>query len=97
MVEAGGKIAYCENMKNITVSLSDDAYRQARVKAAQAGRSLSSIVREHLESFGHEPSEFERLKAQEHRLREKMDAAGRGLKAAGNLSRDDLHDRHLSR
>ena len=32
-------------MKNITVSISDDVYRAARVWAAQRGTSLSNVVR----------------------------------------------------
>lgn len=35
-------------MKNITVSLEDELYREARVAAAQAGTSVTALVREFL-------------------------------------------------
>ncbi len=36
-------------MKNITVSIDDETYRQARIKAAEQGTSVSALVREFLE------------------------------------------------
>ena len=36
-------------MKNITVSIDDETYRQARVKAAENGTSVSALVRGFLE------------------------------------------------
>lgn len=80
-------------MKNLTVSLDDHFYGRARVKAAQMGRSLSSIVREFLESFAAEKSEFERLHEMELDLRRKMDARGSGFSAAERLTRDEIYDR----
>ena len=38
-------------MKNITVTVDDDAYRQARIIAAQRGTSVSALVREYLSSL----------------------------------------------
>ena len=35
-------------MRNITVSVDDETYRQARVVAAQRGTSVSALVREFL-------------------------------------------------
>lgn len=42
-------------MKNITVSVDDETYRLARVKAAERGTSVSAMVREYLNSvpFGY--------------------------------------------
>ena len=38
-------------MKNVTVSLDDATYRNARRRAAEADRSLSSVVREALQAY----------------------------------------------
>ena len=84
-------------MKNVTVSLDDHIYHRARVKAAQAGRSLSSMVREYLESVGTEESDFDRLKRMQEELFVEMDAKGIGLKASENLARDELYDERFDR
>lgn len=84
-------------MKNVTVSLDDESYRRARVKAAQAGRSLSSMVRECIDGIGSERSEFERLHAMELELRKKLDLRGAGLIASENLSRDEIYDSRFRR
>ena len=76
-------------MKNVTVSLDDATYRAARVKAAEAGRSLSAMVRDYLNGLGSGESEFERLHRQELELRKNLDDfSGNDL-----LSRDELHER----
>lgn len=78
-------------MKNVTVSLDDETYRQARRRAAQVDRSLSSVVREFLQQFGAEESTFDRLAREERELREQIgDFSG-----ADRLSRDALHERGL--
>ncbi len=41
-------------MKNITVSIEDDLYRRARVRAAEEGTSVSRVVRETLTKFAHQ-------------------------------------------
>ena len=38
-------------MKNITVSVDDETYRRARVRAAELGTSVSAVVRDFLSSF----------------------------------------------
>lgn len=38
-------------MKNITVSVDDEVYRQARVAAAKEGTSVSALVAEYLKAF----------------------------------------------
>lgn len=85
----------CEIMKNVTVSLDDETYRAARVKAAEAGRSLSALVREFLQQLGSGESEFERLHREELELRKKLE--GSGFRASDRMSRDELHDRALQR
>ena len=89
-------------MKNITVTVDDQTYRQARIKAAERDTSVSALVKSFLvglsngmEGDGH--SEFVRLAAEEQRLRERLFAVGKGLRAADNLPREALHDRHALR
>jgi len=76
-------------MKNVTVSLDDDTYRNARVRAAEMGRSLSALVREYLRELGSEESEFERLHKHELEMRKKIT----GFSGNDLLSRDEIHER----
>lgn len=76
-------------MKNITVSLDDETYRQARMIAAQQDTSVSALVKRFLRELGSGESEAERLKRQERALRERITA----FRAADRLSRDEVHDR----
>ena len=38
-------------MKNITVTLDDETYRKARIRAAELDTSVSAIVRKYLTQF----------------------------------------------
>lgn len=51
------------SVKRITVSVSDDVYRQARIPAAELGKSLSALVAEFLNSLSEREAEFARLEA----------------------------------
>jgi len=80
-------------MKNITVSLDDEIYRRARIKAAEKNSSVSALVRGFLVQLTTGESEAERRK----RLQAETIAAIRAqqlFRAADRLSRDDLHGRH---
>jgi plasmid stability protein len=80
-------------VKNITVSLPDDIYRCARVKAAERDTSVSALVREFLTRLGEDESQFERRK----RLQDEVMASIRAFSAGDRLSRDDIHDRNAVR
>jgi plasmid stability protein len=84
-------------MKNVTVSLDDDTYRRARVRAAEQGRSLSAIVRDFLKSLGETETEFERLERLQEDLFARVDAGGMGLNSSENLPREELYDERLRR
>lgn len=76
-------------MKNITVSVPDEVYRAARIKAAERGSSVSAIVTEYLRSIAGREAEFARLEAQERTIRSQI----RRFRAADRLGRDEVHDR----
>ena len=80
-------------MKNITVSLEEEVYRRARIKAAEQNSSVSALVRRFLIQLTTGESEAERRK----RLQSETIAAIRGqqsFRAADRIARDELHDRH---
>ena len=84
---------YCVYMKNITVSLDNEIYRRARIKAAEKNTSVSALVKGFLVQIASAESETERRK----RLQSETLAAIRAsqvFRATDRLSRDDLHDRH---
>ena len=87
-------------MRNITVSVDDETYRQARIRAAEAETSVSALVRGFLEElvYGETSEErFERLKRLQDEVIARIEARGGGLSAADNLSRDELYDRDALR
>lgn len=87
-------------MKNITVAIDDELYRQARIKAAERSTSLSAMFKAYLLQLTSselvEP-EFQRLQREEMELRAELRANRIGLNTAHNLSREELHDRHALR
>jgi hypothetical protein len=76
-------------MKNVTVSLDDATYRRARMIAAQRDTSVSALVRRFLVELASGESDSDRLKRQEHELRERIT----DFDASDRLSRDDVHRR----
>ena len=87
-------------MKNITVSIDDDLYRQARMKAAEQSTSISALFKNFLIRLTVSESaetEFQRPARGEQELREELRARRIGLNPAYNLSRDELHDRDALR
>lgn len=83
-------------MKNITVTVDDELYRMARVKAAERDTSVSSLVREFLKSLSEGESDFDRRK----RLQDEILATLQSrepVEAAPRMSRDEVHDRRAVR
>ncbi len=76
-------------VKNITVSVPDDVYRAARIRAAEQGRSVSGMVATYLRSLSGADAEFARLEAQQHRIQAQI----KRFRAADRLTRDEVHDR----
>jgi plasmid stability protein len=76
-------------MKNITVTVPDDVYRNARIRAAERGTSVSALVAEYLRSLSLREAEFSRLEAQQQQVQREI----RRFRARYRLDRDQLHDR----
>ena len=76
-------------MKNITVSVDDEVYRQARIKAAERETSVSALVKGFLSRLAADKGDFERLAREEDAIRERI----RDFSAADRLSRDELYGR----
>ncbi len=76
-------------MKNITVTVPDDVYREARVRAAERGSSVSALVGDFLRSLSDREAEFARLEAQQRAVQQRIG----GFRAGDRLSRDELHER----
>ena len=80
-------------MKNITVSLDDDVYRRARVRAAEMDTSVSALVRKYLVELAGQETDFERRKRLEDEVLAKI--KGRCFSAKDRLSRDEVHERRV--
>lgn len=78
-------------MKNITVSVPDDVYRMARIRAAETGTSVSALVADYLVSLSQSKAEFKRLAEQQQRITSEI----RAFRASDRLDRNDLHDRAI--
>jgi plasmid stability protein len=76
-------------MKNITVSVPDDVYRAARIRAAERGTSVSALVSDYLRSLSDREAEFSRLEAQQRRIQDEIES----FRASDRLDRDELHER----
>ena len=79
-------------MKNITVSLSAEAYRRARVVAASRDTSVSALVRRFLESLDAQ-TDFDRRVQLERDTR----ASIKNFNGGDRLTRDEIHDRRALR
>ncbi|MEX0973690.1 MAG: hypothetical protein WDZ46_10605 [Solirubrobacterales bacterium] len=78
-------------MKNVTVSVPEDVYRAARIRAAEEDSSVSALVAGYLRSLGERDAEFKRLEAQQKRIQAEI----KGFSARDSLNRDSLYDRAL--
>lgn len=76
-------------MKNITVTVPNDVYRQARVRAAEHGSSVSALVGDFLRSLSDRDAEFARLEAQQRKVQQRIAR----FRAGDRLGRDELHER----
>lgn len=76
-------------MKNITVSVPEDVYRRARIRAAEQGSSVSALVAEYLRTLSDTNDELTRLEEERRRI-----VAGiEHFSARDRLDRDAVHER----
>jgi Family of unknown function (DUF6364) len=78
-------------VKNITLSVSDEVYRDARIRAAERGTSVSALVAEYLRSLSDRSSEFARLEAQQRQVQGEI----RSFSAEDRAGREQIHERAL--
>lgn len=77
------------HIKNITVSVPEEVYRAARVRAAEEGSSVSALVTHYLRSLEERESEFSRLEALQGQVLADIDR----FRGGDRLGRDELHRR----
>ena len=96
-------------MKKITVSIDEETYRLARIRAAELGTSVSALVRDYLKSLVADRAggtadngpvtepEAERRRRMLNEVIEKIRTTSPGFRAADNLPREELYDRARAR
>ena len=95
-------------MKNVTVSIDEHTHRQARIRAAEMGSSISALVRAYLKSITAGSTEkqvhdeiletpLERRRRLLQEVTADFEARGVGIRMSDNLSRDELYDRNAFR
>jgi hypothetical protein len=75
------------NCENITVTVPDDIYRSARIKAAEHGTFVSALVGDYLASSSKQASRFSRLEQQQRRIQRSINR----FSGADLLDRDEVH------
>ncbi|HET7173592.1 MAG TPA: DUF6364 family protein [Nocardioidaceae bacterium] len=76
-------------MRNVTITVPDEVYRQARIRAAERGTSVSALVADYLTSLSGSDAEFARLAARQRQVVARV----RRFRAADRLGRDEVHGR----
>ncbi len=76
-------------MANVTVTVPDDVYRAARVRAAERGSSVSALVADYLRSISAREAEIVRLEAQQRGVQHQIER----FSARDRLPREELHGR----
>lgn len=73
------------------MTIPDDVYRLARIRAAEQGRSVSSMVSEFLRGLSGADAEFTRLEQLQHRVQAEVTR----FSARDRVERDEVHSRAL--
>ena len=76
-------------MKNITVTVDDEVYRRARIRAAQAETSISALVRGYLMQLAGQEDANAQLKELQDKTLRKI----KKFRAADRLDRAAAHER----
>lgn len=75
-------------MKNITLSVDDETWRQARIKAAERGTTVSALVRNYLNTLSRRGTETDPTTA----LFDTLDRTA-SYQASSRLTREESHAR----
>ena len=78
-------------MKNITVSLSDQLYRESRIAAAEADTTVTAMVREFLTLLAEQPGTATKNSVLE--VVEKIRRRHPSFQTKNLLTREELHSR----
>jgi plasmid stability protein len=78
-------------VKNLTVTVPDEVYRSARIRAAERGTSVSALVADYLRQLTDRADEFSRLEARQEQVRQEIVR----FRADDRVTRDELHDRSV--
>ncbi|HKT06906.1 MAG TPA: hypothetical protein VJR24_03335 [Gemmatimonadaceae bacterium] len=84
-------------MKNITISVAEELYHRARVRAAQKHSTISALVRDFLTRLVEEEPEFERLRREQNEIIARIRKTNAGFSASKRLTRDEIHGRRAVR
>jgi cell fate (sporulation/competence/biofilm development) regulator YlbF (YheA/YmcA/DUF963 family) len=83
-------------VRNVTLSLPDDLYKQARIKAAEQEVSISGLVKKLLTEFVQRESTFERLQRHQNEtlaeIRRELRERGEHFDPNDRLTREELYD-----
>lgn len=76
-------------MANLTITVSDEALRRARIRALEQGTSVNALLRDYLEAYAGAKQ------AQEQAVRRLLDLSARAASGRGGRrwTRDELHER----
>ena len=80
-------------MKNITVSIDEHTYRQARIVAAQRDSSVSALVKQFLVSLSSETAAPRDLRREQENLLDTLWQRHPGFSSSENVSREALYER----
>ena len=84
-------------MAKITVTVPDDVYEAARLRAAEAHTTVSALSRDYLIRVAAQGSTYERLLFEREVLLTQIDERSARYDAGQRLARDDAHDRDAPR
>ena len=73
------------------MAVPDEVYREARIRAAERGTSISSLVSEYLRQMSSGVSKFDRLEAQQYQVQREIGS----FQASDRMGRDEIHDRSV--
>jgi plasmid stability protein len=82
-------VILCFTVPNITVTVPDEVYRAARIRAAERGSSVSALVSDYLRSLSERDAEFTRLEHEQRRVQAEIER----FSAGDRLARDAVHAR----